>query len=362
MSAYPSSSLCDVPRGALSLVGMLRDVPYQGTPSPLKRKLSGCLLQVWNTGRYIAKGSQMSHQMPASKYWSRGGRICPRDFSKIPTARNIRSFQLQRKFRMIAFFVLLEAAIGLSSSSAQQPDQGTIVPDIVLLPGGDVLTGDFSGSGDPDERPVHPSRIRQIGFGRTEITRRQWAPFAAERGYPLPDLSEEFEDLPVVNVDYDDAEEYARWLSSRTGDRWRLPTEAEWEYAARAGGWTLYQNGNDSESVCQVGNIADTTALDANPRWEITDCSDGFADIAPAESFAPNAFGLYDLHGNVWEWVDGCGGRYRRGGGVTSANCDNRGIRGGSYQTPAWFSRSSNRETLHEDTKRSDVGFRLVKE
>ena len=260
------------------------------------------------------------------------------------------------------FLALFQVAIGTCSVYAQQAAGGIVVPEVVFLPGGDALIGDYSGSGDQDERPVHKRRIKQLGIGRTEITRQQYAPFAAERGYSVPEIIGESVTLPVVNVDYDNAREYARWLSSKTGDKWRLPTEAEWEYAARAGTHTLFQNGNDQKALCAAGNIADSTALSANTNWATTDCTDGFAGVAPTESFMPNAFGLYDLHGNVWEWVDGCGGQYRRGGMLSSASCEFRGVRGGSYQMPAFSCRSSNRELLNKNTKRPDVGFRLVKE
>lgn len=252
---------------------------------------------------------------------------------------------------------------GVFSVQAQQADGGIAVPEVVFLPGGDAFIGDYSGSGDLDERPVHKSRIKQIGVSRTEITRGQYAPFAAERGVSIGDISGESATLPVVNVSYDDALQYARWLTSKTGDKWRLPIEAEWEYAARAGKHTLFQNGNDPKALCAAGNIADATALAVNPNWTSTDCSDGFAGIAPTESFMPNAFGLYDLHGNVWEWVDGCGEEYRRSGRSSFASCNElRGVRGGSYQSPAWSCRSSNRELLNKNFRRPDVGFRLVKE
>ncbi len=265
------------------------------------------------------------------------------------------SRRLHRQRAIVAALALLAAAPALGDAGARHAGLGIVVPDTVLLPGGVVYVGDYSGSGDADERPVHRHRVGRLGFGRTEVTRRQWAPFAVARGYAIAGLAGASARLPVVNVAYGDAVDYARWLSSRTGDRWRLPTEAEWEYAARAGSRTLFHNGNDPDSLCAAGNIADTLALAANPRWETTACADGYAGLAPAGSFAPNAFGLHDLHGNVWEWVDGCGGESR-------PRCERRNVRGGSYQTPAWSSRSSNRETLHRHTRRPDLGFRLVKD
>ena len=163
------------------------------------------------------------------------------------------------------------------------------------------------------------------------------------------------------------AQEYAQWLTAKTGDTWRLPTGHEWEYAARAGSYTLFQHGNEQQALCAVANIADADALAENPGWHTNDCSDGFAGLAPTASYAPNAFGLYDVHGNVWEWVDSCGKPYPRGRSgrlpLFGASCRGRKeLRGGSYRRPAWSCRSSNREILDSKTKSPDVGFRLVKE
>ena len=116
------------------------------------------------------------------------------------------------------------------------------------------------------------------------------------------------DDHPVVNVSWNDAMEFCRWLSRNEGRTYHLPTEAEWEYACRAGTTTLYSHGNDSEGSARVGNVADVAFKAQYPELKgLIQASDGYAYTSPAGSFVPNPFGLYDMHGNVWEW---CADRY----------------------------------------------------
>ena len=127
---------------------------------------------------------------------------------------------------------------------------------------------------------------------------------------------------PVINVSWDDAQDYVAWLSARTGGAYRLPSEAEWEYAARAGTTTKYSWGNE------IGvNRANCGANRCGDQWEYT---------APAGSFRPNAFGLFDMHGNVWEWVQDCWQASHAGAPVDgserlSGDCAVRVLRGGSW-------------------------------
>lgn len=109
----------------------------------------------------------------------------------------------------------------------------------------------------------------------------------------------------------EDAQAYAAWLSARTGKRYRVPSEAEWEYAARGGMSTSRYWGDDAAEVCQYGNISDAAAAEAHPdlRKEPTRlmaCHDGYVYTAPVGKFAPNRFGLHDVIGNVWEWTADC--------------------------------------------------------
>jgi formylglycine-generating enzyme required for sulfatase activity len=110
-------------------------------------------------------------------------------------------------------------------------------------------------------------------------------------------------------VAWNDARVFAVWLSKRTGQTYRLLTEAEWEYAARAGSTSRYSFGDKGNELCRHANVGDRSLKKAIPDWkhEIADCDDGHVHAAPVKSYQPNAFGLYDMHGNAWEWVQDCG-------------------------------------------------------
>jgi formylglycine-generating enzyme required for sulfatase activity len=116
---------------------------------------------------------------------------------------------------------------------------------------------------------------------------------------------EQTDDHPVVIVTWNDAKAFCRWLSEKEKKTYRLPTEAEWEYACRAGTSTAYWHGNDPEELAQVGNVADATARAKFPGWTIgIKSKDGHAFTAPLGQFRQNPFGLFDMHGNVWEWCE----------------------------------------------------------
>ncbi|MCY2991294.1 MAG: SUMF1/EgtB/PvdO family nonheme iron enzyme [Planctomycetota bacterium] len=111
------------------------------------------------------------------------------------------------------------------------------------------------------------------------------------------------EDHPVVNVSWNDAVAFCEWLSRTEGTSYRLPTEAEWEYACRAGTRTRYQQGDDPEGLYEVANVADATAKAKFPKWSgVIAGHDGYVFTAPVGSYRANGFGLYDMHGNVFEW------------------------------------------------------------
>ena len=110
----------------------------------------------------------------------------------------------------------------------------------------------------------------------------------------------------MVNVSWNDAVAFCKWLSQKEGKTYRLPTEAQWEYACRAGTTTRYYSGDDPETLAKVANVADATFKAKFPDWKSTiKASDGYVFTAPVGQFKPNAFGLYDMHGNAWQWVRG---------------------------------------------------------
>jgi len=174
---------------------------------------------------------------------------------------------------------------------------------------------------------------------------------------------------PVVNVTWNDAVALARWLSATEKRRYRLPTEAEWEYACRAGTRTQYYSGDAPASLSGVANVFDSDAAANWPKWQAfaLPVADGFAFTAPVGQFAPNAFGLYDMHGNVWEWTaDWYGAAYY----AHSPRDDPQGPadggvkvrRGGSWHTWPLYARCAYRNWNTPATRYTLVGIRLVME
>ena len=195
--------------------------------------------------------------------------------------------------------------------------------------GEDLLKADFF----KDEHPQHRVRItKPFYLGTYHVTRGQFRQFVDDTGYKTdaekgekpgacgwnPDKKsfelqreyswrnagfEQTDEHPVVNVSWNDAVAFCKWLSRKEGNTYRLPTEAEWEYACRAGTTTRYYSGDDPETLAKVGNVADAAAKAKFPDWKYTiKASDGYVFTAPVGSFQPNAFGLYDMHGNAWQW------------------------------------------------------------
>lgn len=174
---------------------------------------------------------------------------------------------------------------------------------------------------------------------------------------------------PVVNVTWNDAQALANWLSKQEGARYRLPTEAEWEYAARAGTRTRYCNGDDPQSLLKVANTFDADTQKNWQQWKQHALAghDGYAFTAPVGSFSPNAFGLYDMHGNAWEWVaDWYDENYYAQSPLDDPQGPKDGRvrvrRGGSWHTWSLYARSSYRNWNNPDTRYTLVGIRLLRE
>lgn len=173
---------------------------------------------------------------------------------------------------------------------------------------------------------------------------------------------------PVVNVTWNDVQAFIKWLSKKSAKKYRLLTEAEWEYACRAGTQTLFHAGNKDLDLVGAGNVADQTAKGKFPNLTITQGTDGHVFTAPAGRFAPNAFGLHDMHGNVWEW---CGDFYDRDyyrhspaedPSGPSGEYEWRVRRGGSWYYFGGDCRSAERSGEAPDSRFDDVGFRVALE
>ena len=172
-------------------------------------------------------------------------------------------------------------------------------------------------------------------------------------------------DHPVVNVSWNDALAFCKWLSEKEGVTYRLPTEAEWEYACRAGTTTMYYHGDDPEGLAEVENVADGTAKAKFSDWSTISSRDGHVFTAPVGSYRPNGFGLYDMHGNVSEWCqDWHDGDYYAGSPTDDptgpAAGSSRVFRGGGWLSSAWSCRSAYRGSFSPGSRRGYGGFRVA--
>ena len=238
-------------------------------------------------------------------------------------------------------------------------------PEMVVIPAGRFRMGDLSGAGYDDEKPVHEVVFaRPFAISKYEVTFEDYDKFT----YPnkVDDAGLGRGRRPVFNVSWDEANVYAAWLSAETGKRYRLPTEAEWEYAARAGSTTKYHFGNDKSQLCQYANHGDAT-FDSALQLEAEGCADGDLFPAVVGRYRPNAFGLYDMYGNLWEWVQDCwkdsyAGAPTDGSAWTSGDCGQRVVRGGSWFYNPRNLRSAYRHWITRSASGDSQGFRLVQD
>ena len=167
-------------------------------------------------------------------------------------------------------------------------------------------------------------------------------------------------------MSWEDARGYVRWLSRETGEEYRLLTEAEWEYVARAGTQTARYWGERETEQCRFGNGADAAVLREYPDWTTVSCNDGYIRTAPIGLFEPNGFGLYDILGNVWEWTQDCwnesySGAPADGSAWSSGDCSQRVSRGGAWDGPPRALRSANRFRYSAEFRYNGFGFRVAR-
>ncbi len=221
------------------------------------------------------------------------------------------------------------------------------VPEMVEIPGGEFQMGSTNLSA--RERPVHNVKVSPFLLSKYEVTFDEYDLFAEGSGRRKPnDQGWGRGRRPVINVSWEDATAYAQWLSEQTGNEYRLPTEAEWEYAVRARTTTLFSFGDDGDK------LSDYAWFDSN--------SDSKTHRVGAKK--PNHWGLYDMHGNVWEWVQDWYGDYSSNAEVDPKGPDNgkyRVIRGGSWRGVAPLCRSALRSFIEPDFRFYDLGFRLAR-
>jgi formylglycine-generating enzyme required for sulfatase activity len=245
-----------------------------------------------------------------------------------------------------------------STTPAAEPEAGELVrdcpdcPELVVLPAGDFEMG---ANVTPFEKPEHRVTIpKPFAIGRREVTFDEWDACAATGAckHRPDDHGWGRGNRPVIDVSWDDAKLYVAWLSQLTGRKYRLPSEAEWEYAARGGTKSTFWWGGDTGN----GN-ANCEDCGGPPRRQ----------TVPTGSFRPNGFGLYDTAGNVAEWVEDCwNDNYRNaprdGSAWATGQCRQRVLRGGSFGSRANVIRSAARFRYDQDVRYYANGFRVVRD
>ncbi len=225
-------------------------------------------------------------------------------------------------------------------------------PQMIPIAGGSFLRGDHQGDGDADEQPLSIISIQPFALGRFEVTFDEYDLFCEQTGREKPDDQQWGRgSRPVINVSWQDAQAYVEWLAEKTGKPYRLPSDAEWEYAARSHQHARYWWGDElgvSRANCEgCGSLWDGD------------------QTAPVGRFEPNEFGLYDTAGNVFEWVADCFHATfvdapKDGAPADKEGCGKRVIRGGAWSFPAHEIRSANRWRDFPSRRSDDTGFRIA--
>lgn len=305
----------------------------------------------------------------------------------------------------VVYFAGPPAAPQGAAGAAIAPPPGTTLkdrmadggsgPTLVVIPPGRFTMGAAGANARPEEQPVREVVLpAPLAVARTETTVAEFARFVAAAGYRvergcwhhtadgdwkenatatwLAPGFEQADDHPVTCINHRDASVYAAWVSQQTGQHYRLPSEAEFEYFSRAGeAENLPAGQHDPAAICRVANGADVSS---GLAYAI-DCNDGYPHTSPVASFAPNAFGLFDTSGNLWEftldcWNPGYGRRWRTlftlppadGSPWMRGDCRLHVLRGGAYLSSADDLRLARREHGSGALRVSRSGFRLVRE
>jgi formylglycine-generating enzyme required for sulfatase activity len=218
-------------------------------------------------------------------------------------------------------------------------------PEMVFIPSG---VFDMGSGHSRDEQPIHRVNVPNFLIGKTEVTQGQWQ---AVMGSNPSRFRQCGDDCPVEQVSWDDTQDFIRKLNQKTGLAYRLPSEAEWEYAARAGSTTDWSHGNEAPRL-------------ADFAWHSVNSGSKSQAVAQKR---PNAFGLYDMHGNVWEWVEDCwhanysGAPANGSAWITACSSTDRVLRGGSWGNILSYLRSANRGRNAPDDRYHNTGLRLAK-
>jgi formylglycine-generating enzyme len=296
---------------------------------------------------------------------------------------------LKKQFKMKSLLLLLLALFSCATNKHTIKHRLNYEPETALIPGGKFQMG--SDDGDNDEKPIHTVILDSFYLGKYEVTNEQFCKFLNENGNQSKDATQwikldgtwnaekcriiqkdnqfsvesGFDNYPVVYVSWDAAVAYCKWLSEKTGKVYRLPTEAEWEFAAGNGSkHTKYSWGNSEPSATKGGNVADEDLKKDFPKWEIfNDYSDGFILNAPVGSFTANDFGLFDMTGNVWEWCSDWKGEYNKSEEKNPVGAQlgtKKVIRGGGWLGSPEACRVVDRYSDTPDHRGHSMGFRIA--
>ena len=303
------------------------------------------------------------------------------------------------------YLVLLSCLFAIPVSQAQNPGETfldcEVCPEMVVIPAGQVTLGSHADEAysTSRDRPKQRARIREnFAMAKTEVTLAQFRQFMTESNHQQQSMVyqgttyvgcnyfdgkrygyvqrhswedpgfPQNEESPVVCVSWSDATAYAQWLSEKTGRQYRVPSTVEFEYALRAGNDTPWPWGNNPDQACDHANIADRTFSGRYPSRPNFDCDDGYVFVARVAQFEANAFGLYDMIGNAWEWTDDCwhddlskapldGRAYLD---RDDGDCDARTPKGGGWISGPGWSRAAARSKDGQHYRSYMLGFRVA--
>jgi formylglycine-generating enzyme required for sulfatase activity len=304
----------------------------------------------------------------------------------------------------LLFIIMTAVLLACSAVNAQETptEAGDVFkecvdcPEMVIIPPGSFTQGYDGGL---EERYEGPRREITISYsfaiGRFEVTQAQYRTFIETSGYEASvgcfmwnGVSADFidahgwedpdygrppaDDEPVACLNWTHVDAYVSWLAAHTGQPYRLVSEAEWEYVARAGrsSDTSYVWGEDESEVCLHGNVLDQSAARAQPELPMpaAPCDDGYPGIAPVGQFSANPFGVYDITGNVWEWLQDCyvmpypDDAPTDGSAYINEECERRAVRGGSWISTMFWQRPTFRGRDPEDLTSRIFGLRVARD
>jgi formylglycine-generating enzyme required for sulfatase activity len=240
-------------------------------------------------------------------------------------------------------------------------------PEMVVIPAGEFLMGspDSERNRDKNEGPQRKVAMREFAVGKFEVTFAQWDACVAEAGcaHKPADHGWGRGRRPVINVSWNDAREFVTWLSKKTGQRYRLPTEAEWEYAARG-----VTRASDPHPPFSTGPTISYKQANYDANFTYNGGPQGIyrQKTVDVGTFKRNAFGIHDMHGNVWEWVEDCyrdsyAGAPTDGSAVAASPCNLRVMRGGAWNYFPKLLRSAYRYATAGDVRLENIGFRVAR-